>query len=91
MQLQHSAWLLSQPPGYESDEDVPNVMTQVDAVGHMQVPSLASCGPANTVMAPPRYTLAAEPVSVQVVVIMTMVAYAMWGTMSHDDLFRVKQ
>ena len=36
VQLQHSAWLLSQPPGYESDADVPGETTQVTAVAHMQ-------------------------------------------------------
>ena len=81
VQLQHSVWLRSQPPGYESDEDVPDVMTQVTAVERIQVPSLASYAPTNTIMAQPRYALAAEPMGVQVVVIVTMVAYATWTIM----------
>ena len=31
IQLQHRVWLLSQPPGYKSDEEVPGEVTQVTA------------------------------------------------------------
>ena len=59
MQLQHSAWLLSQPPGYASDEDMPDTLTQVTAVEHVQLPLIAECTPTNTVMAQPRCDVAA--------------------------------
>ena len=78
MQLQHSAWLLSQPPGYTSDDDAPDAMTQVTSVDSIPLPSMAICTPTNTVVAQARCTLAAEPVHMHTVVIMTMVAYATW-------------
>ena len=71
MQLQHSVWLLSRSPGSDNDDAVPDVLTQVTAVEHMQLPSLTSCALTNTVMAQPRCKLAAESMSMQVVVIMT--------------------
>ena len=82
MQLQHSAWLLLQPPGYTTDEDVPDAMMQVAAVEAVQLPSMADCTPTNTVVAQTRCTLAAEPMHMQTIVIMTMVAYATWTIMN---------
>ena len=86
VQLQHSAWLLSQPPGYESDAGVPEETTPDAPVAHMQFPSMINCAPTNTVIAQPRCELAAEPraMSMQLVVliVMSMVVYATWAIMS---------
>ena len=90
MQLQHSAWLLSQPPGYTADDDVPDATTQVTAVESIQLPSMANCTPTNTVVAQTRYTLAAEPMHMHTVVIMTMVAYATWTILSVIHYYMMK-
>ena len=82
MQLQHGAWLLSHPPGYTSDDDIPDTLTQVTAVEPLQLPSIADRAPTNTVVAQTRCDLAAEPIRMQPVVIMTMIVYATWTIMN---------
>ena len=77
-----SAWLLSQPPGYTTDDDIPAALTQVAAMEPMQLPSVADCTPTNTVVAQTRCELAAEPIHMQTVVVMTMVVYATWIIMN---------
>ena len=79
MQLQHSAWLLSQPPEYADDEDVPDVVTQVMPTVSVELPPMARCAPTNTVVAQTRDVVATEPVQLHTVVIMAMVAYATWN------------
>ena len=66
VQLQHSAWLLPQPPGYTTDDDVPDAMTQVAAVESAQLPSMADCTPNNTVVAQTRCILADVPMHMKV-------------------------
>ena len=82
MQLQHSAWLLTQPPGYTDDDNVPDSMTQVTTMASMELPPMAHRTPTNTVMAQTRSAVAAEPMHMHTVIIMTMVAYATWNILS---------
>jgi hypothetical protein len=86
LQLQHSAWLLSQPPAYATDEALPDMLTQVTAVEPMQLPSITNYTPVEATVeatvAPTRCEVAPAPISMTTVVLMTMVAYATWEIMN---------
>ena len=97
LQLQHSAWLLSQPPAYATDEALPDMLTQVTAVEPIQLPSITNYTPieatVDATVAPTGCEVAPAPISMTTVVLMTMIAYATWTMMSviHNytlDLFK---